>query len=313
MTVPVNRAMMASQAATADSTQILQFPKDISTHGMLMIFNQYTFIRPTSSTSAQFTPLLNARNLGSVVEAPRGAILLPIPSTLIDKTSLRIQPFSMAESFGGETAAALASAVKTAASPNMTLKDGWQFSLPTGISPVDIVGLAKRLQVGGNLAWIDSISQGVGITQNPKTSLLFKGVDLKDYSFEWTLAPTEQDESMLLRRIIQKLKANSLPDYNRESLTTSVMLSYPLTVDIYLLGVDPDYYLQFKRAMIQNVTVNYTPHGLSLLKGGRPSAVNLSISLTEMDIHISTDYGRSETWNNTLTIDELLGNTEDRR
>lgn len=306
MTIPVNRAMMASQAAATNSTQILQFPKDISTHGMLMIFNQYKFIRPTSADSAQFIPLLDARKLGSVVESPQGAILLPIPNTLIDRTSLKIQPFSLAESFGGETAAALTSAAVSAASdPNKTLKTEWPFNFPTGISPIDIIGLVKRLQIGGNFAYIDSISQGTGVTQNPKTSLLFKGVDLKDYSFEWTLAPTEQDESMLLRKIIRKLKANSLPDYNRESLTTSVMLSYPLTVDIYLLGVDPDHYLQFKRAMIQSVTVNYTPHGLSLLKGGRPSAVNLSVSLTEMDIHISKDYGRSEVWS-TLTTDEAV-------
>jgi hypothetical protein len=133
------------------------------------------------------------------------------------------------------------------------------------------------------------ISQGLGATLNPKASLLFSGVDLKDYSFQWTLAPTEQAESELLRRIVRRLKENALPSYSAETVATRVLLKYPSTVDIFLLGVDPNHFIRFKTAMIESVSVNYTPNGLSVLRGGKPAAVELSINLQEMDIHTADE------------------------
>ena len=68
-------------------------------------------------------------------------------------------------------------------------------------------------------------------------------------------------------------------------------MNYPSTVDMYLVGVNKDHYLKFKPAMVRNLSINYTPNGLSILKGGAPSAINLSMQLMEMDIHVAEDYG----------------------
>ena len=151
----------------------------------------------------------------------------------------------------------------------------------------DALFIAKRL-FGDNYL-LGPISQGLGATLNPKASLLFSGVDLKDYSFQWTLAPTEQAESELLRRIVKRLKENALPSYSAETIATRVLLKYPSTVDIFLLGVNPSHFVRFKTAMIESVNVNYTPNGLSVLKGGKPAAIELSINLQEMDIHTAGD------------------------
>lgn len=296
MTTPVNRVMLASQAASTNRTKIDHFPAKIGTHGMLMIFNKYTFERPGSRSLLRLPT-----NSTTAIQESRGGILLPIPNTLVDATGLSISQENMYNVAGSETAAAAAAELRAngilsslnnlgagIGSAAMDVYNG----LTSGQSPVgtaDALFLARRLL--GNTLQLGAVSQGIGATINPKASLLFEGVNLKNYNFDWMLAPTEQSESDAIRSIIQKLKLNALPSYNTETIFTRVMFNYPSTVDIYLLGVDTNFYFRFKTAMIRSVNVNYAPNGLSVLRGGKPSAVNLSIDLQEMDIHTSDDYG----------------------
>ena len=44
--------------------------------------------------------------------------------------------------------------------------------------------------------------------------------------------------------------------------------------------------------MISNIAINYTPDGKSILRGGRPSAITLSITLQESSIHTGDEYGK---------------------
>ena len=61
---------------------------------------------------------------------------------------------------------------------------------------------------------------------------------------------------------------------------------------MYLLGVNPDYFVKFKSAMIRSVHVEYGSQGIvSIVKGGKPGNVSLSIDLVELDIHTAEDYG----------------------
>jgi len=297
MTTPVNRVMLASQAASTNRTKIDHFPAKIGTHGMLMVFNEYRFQNPTTRQLLRLPG-----NVGGVVSQSNGAVLLPIPNTLVDGNSVRISGEDLYNTFGAETAASAAAGAQEAfraagggigglqavgAAAGSSIASAFSQARVPG--PQDALFLARRL-FGDNFL-LGPVSQGVGATINPKSSLVFEGVNLKNFNFEWVLAPTEKAESDLLRNIVRRLKSNSLPSYNPESAFTRAMLNYPSTVDIYMLGVDPSYYFLFKTAMIRNFNFNYTPNGLSMLRGGKPSAVNLSIELQEMDIHTANDYG----------------------
>ena len=296
MTTPVGRAILASQAARANSTKIDSFPADIGPHGLLMIFNEYRF--EASTTRALLSLPEQSTN---IVQSPKGAILLPIPNTLIDRNSMRITQTDMADTYFYEGAARSAAAGKAAfetggIAVDVTQKIGDLWSSIKNASPSDILG-GLRKTFGGNFN-LNAISQGVGETLNPKSSLMFNGIDLKSFSFDWVLAPSEPAESDAIAKIIQKLKENSLPSYYTNSALTRAMLNYPSTVDMYLLGVDTNYFMKFKTSMISDVTFSYTPNGVSILRGGKPAAVNLSISLREMDIHTANDYGYDPTTTN---------------
>lgn len=291
MTVPVGRAMLASQYAKTNSTKIDYFPAKIGSHGLLMIFNGYKFERPTSR------PLLRLpTNTSAVTRESNGAVLLPIPNTLIDNNNMRITREDMVNTFGAETAAASAASIRESGFTGAVVQGSSTMAKGLGnftsTSSADALYIAKRL-FGDNFL-LGPISQGAGMTLNPKASLLFQGIELKEFEFNWTLAPTEQAESDLLQNIIKRLKSNALPWYNPETLLTTSMLRYPSTVNMYLLGVDPGYFMFFKTAMISDLSVNFAPNGVSILRGGKPAAINLNIRLKEMDIHTANDYGLTE-------------------
>jgi hypothetical protein len=142
--------------------------------------------------------------------------------------------------------------------------------------------------------------RALGTTVNPKASLAFEGVELKQHSFNWFLAPKNQDESERMKNIVQKLKQSSLPTYQTFIGTSfKAYLRYPAVVDVYLLGVNPDHFVKFKSSMIRSVNVDYGSSGLvSVLKGGKPGNITLNIELVELDIHTAEDYGGVGTTSN---------------
>lgn len=307
MPIPVNRAMLANQLSNTNSTKIDQFPEKIGSHGMLMVFNRYEFVAPGSAERK----LLQLAEDGPAraISQSNGAILLPIPNELADNTGLIIPQENLVNTFGAESAARSMAAIAeqgVTGAAVQGIKD--VMSSLTGnsnISPSDALYLAKRL-FGDNFL-LGPTAQGVGMALNPKASLMFQGVNLKEFQFRWELAPSEEKESVSIKNIINKLKSNALPWYNPDTTFTSSILRYPSTVDIYFLGVDPGYFFFFKTAMITNMASNYTPHGLSLVRGGRPSSVELSISLKEMDIHTANDYGLTES-----AVDQMADDAETR-
>jgi len=152
--------------------------------------------------------------------------------------------------------------------------------------------LAKNV-IGGDLARTLSV---VGErTVNPQETLSFTGVDLKNYTFSWDLFPSNKKDTEQIQRIVQFLKNKSLPEAESVegiSSTARAFLKYPSIVTLNLLGVQESHFQQFKRCMISNVTVDYGGGGgmPQIVKGGVPAAVTLSISFSEVQIHVAEDY-----------------------
>jgi hypothetical protein len=68
------------------------------------------------------------------------------------------------------------------------------------------------------------------------------------------------------------------------------ILRYPAMVDVYFQGIDMNYYYKFKTSMISQFSVDYTPNGLAINKGGRPSVMRIEMTLQEAYIHTKEDY-----------------------
>ena len=162
-----------------------------------------------------------------------------------------------------------------------------------------------------------TIAMDAGQAINPSETLAFEGVDLKSYTFDWDLYPESKEDSDRIKQIIKTLKRRILPTTSGGGFGESaagllkgfgldagvgegsaihrMFLRYPDAVYINLIGVDPTHFPQFKPAMCTGMDVDYGAAGsMVIAKGGRPAAVNISLSFSELVIHTAEDYGEEE-------------------
>lgn len=301
--------VMARSRADQGS-QFLSFPMNIGAHSILLVFNKYQFI-PPGERGLLGLGGGSTRNRGGVsgpVPVGNDAIQLPLPQNVQDTYSIRVQGADMG--IAGAEVGRAASAFAGAGDLSSANLAG---VLGAALPDIDIASITSldAGQVGRNIAFlgrrsIDSflpgagraIDQGLGNTVNPKASLYFEGVNLKQFDFNWTLAPTRSEESDRIRDISNTIKRHILPSYGNAIGLNKVLLNYPSTVDIYFLGIDDQYFFKYKTCMVQQFSTNYTPNGLAFVGGGKPAIVTMNMTLMEMDIHTSGDYGGAASTDN---------------
>lgn len=301
-------AVVARQKES-QQTQFLSFPPDIGAHSILLIFNTYEFRPPGDRGLNRLTAGSASNRSGIVGPLPTDfdVIQLPMPANLTDNYNVRVQGNELGIA-GAEIAGAASAFAGSAEISKENLKTAMKAALPD----IDLSSIFSNdmSQQSRNLAFLGrrsingllpgagrAIDQGLGNTTNPKASLFFEGVNLKQFDFNWTLAPTDRSESDRIRDITNTIKRHILPTYGNAAGLNKVLLNYPSTVDVFFLGVEDSYFMYFKTCMVQNFTVNYTPNGLAFVGGGKPAMVNLNMTLMEMDIHTSEDYGGVSTQN----------------
>ena len=259
---------MANRRITNTYTQ-LSFPDDLGNHAMIFNFSSYDY----GGTGTQVNQILES------------SIALPIPSNLTDTFSIRVLSTEL-----GSLGNAVKDIVSMAGAGNLTAMGVFE------AGQAAFAGQGTRKVA----AFIDSVSGtntskalevATGMVVNPRIALAFEGVDLKSHTFTWTLAPRTAAESDKLRVIIQQIKKSALPSFNNSS-GQKVFLNYPNVVDMFFLGTTEGFMYYFKRAMVSQFEVNYSGSGApAFVEGGKPAVVTLTMSLTEIDIHTSEDYG----------------------
>lgn len=261
-------------------------------------------------------------NSNGVKEKSQESIELPFPKSLTDVTSIRSTAFEMSavtekiagslNSAGNSNVGEALKQLKDAATGHLdTVKalgkdmaNGGvetEAALKAGVN--NLLGSAKDLDagrlatggafllrniIGGDIA--KTVSAVTGNIVNPRESLSFDGIDLKEHTFEWELFPSNQQDSENIRKIVNMLKYNASPGTDDERL----FLDFPAVVDTFLIGVDPSHYPRFKTAMITNVTADYSGgNTLAIMKGGKPASVLLTMQISELAIHTKNDIDHS--------------------
>jgi hypothetical protein len=296
---------------------VLTFPKkDQSAHSMLLIFKKYKYQSP----GTRGINSVSAANF-SREEISGNALLLPLPREISDSFRVNIGEFSQGV-YGDALSQGSSFLLNGGAAPTMggLIENA---GLPSTQSVVKGVGTAigatlgflskrsktnnktdnkdSKLDAAGIGAIIGSqldaglianaLEAGAGATVNPKQALQFKGIEMKTHNFSWTFAPRSVDESDEILKITNLVKRNALPSYASLGPVQRAILSYPSTVDIYFFGLQEEYFTRYKTCMIETFNFNYTPSGMAIMRGGKPAIVNMSMTLKEMDIHTSEDYG----------------------
>jgi len=276
----------------------LRFPEDLGPIAMVFNFFDYSYVRAGGGTG--FSSQLRLSD----------SIILPLPQNLENQYGIKIQEAEL--DAGGLIAQGLSSAEQgQGAGLIESAVSGSQQALSAvteqgkSVAGGDFSGVSDFLKGASFFSRnsLDSILPGAaqavdvssGTTVNPQQTLAFDGVDLKNFTFNWSLSPKNAKDSDSLRRIERKFKQHILPYYNSLTDTGSALdrafLGYPDIIHIYFKGIDNNFYFQFKPGMVSDFSVNYSPNGNVILQGGKPAAINMSMTFKEARIHTRGDYG----------------------
>jgi hypothetical protein len=128
------------------------------------------------------------------------------------------------------------------------------------------------------------IQKAMGQIYNPHPSVFFKGLPMRQYSFLWKLVPIEADDAANLKKMIDAIKKNILPDLAGDFLT------YPNLLQISVEGKGKGRYGVFKKMFVEAFSVNYTGEGTSaFFDDGAPVSIIMSMQLRESEMFTRGD------------------------
>lgn len=159
--------------------------------------------------------------------------------------------------------------------------------------------------LGGN-EFLAIIQQESKASLNPNISVLFRAPTFRSHRFEWLLAPNNEEESKIVRKIIKKLKFAALPNFFKD---TTAVLDFPLMCRVKLMPwADPadkdmraeykdNYLFDYKYAVIESLNINYSPESLAFFnpEGGSapaPAFVSITMNLIEIEYFTAEEFGR---------------------
>lgn len=149
-----------------------------------------------------------------------------------------------------------------------------------------------------NVSPADVISRTQGVVLNPNLELLFNGVELRAFSFNFTMNPRSSEEARAIKRIInvfkRRMAAKSRPESFNTPASQGLFIGAP---DIFLLkfqqgtNLHPFLFLM-KPCALRNVTVNYTAGSNRFIsyEDGTPAQIALGLQFQELDPVYAEDY-----------------------
>jgi len=297
----------------------LSFPANGLSHSIMFVFKEYSY----EGLNAGFDLLTGSlgqtgRARGSSIKGI-SSIQLPFPRALSDSTGVNIQGFERDKTTEAISRAATnlmansgqmtienipqliqqlgaggASALTGSANGGNSVVSGLVDSI-LGTSLGDATTGAQyllRSKLPGDIG--RSIDITTGQTVNPRETLSFEGVELRTHTFNWDLYPESQEDSRLIKDVVNGFKKQVLPHTRDIEGIPRAFLTYPATVDTYLLGVNPEHFMKFKTSLIRSIDVDYgAGGGVTMMKGGKPGGVSLAISMQELEIQTADEYGGS--------------------
>ena len=274
----------------------LMFPHDIGHHAMILNFKKYSY-----GGSAHVNQVSN------------DSIILPLPKNLQDNLNVKVGADELgitgaiAGSALNASSEVLADTSQSASQIRSMFRksvDGAAEEAESTTSMLDLLDksvdsalFAARAGLGAIAPDVaKGLGAGRGTAINPYATLVFSGVDLKVHTFEWLLSPDNPKEAETLKNIIRTIQGHITPemqgvigDVNPTGLGRG-LLRYPSMVDAFFHGINTDFFYKLKTCMVSQFNVDYTPNGIALNKGGKPSAVRINMIMTEAAIHTKADY-----------------------
>jgi hypothetical protein len=233
-----------------------------------------------------------------------GTVFLPIPSNIQDGNAVGYAD----DSLNGIVAAAV-DPIRTAIGADFTKPEEASKKVAQGMAKlVGIIGdnsavkdalnrslAAQAVSVfGGNVTPDQLLARQSGEIFNPNMELLFNGVTLRAFKFQFKLTPRDKNEADEIRNIIRFFKSNMSPQAGTLSPDKpTYFLKTPNVFQLtYKQGPKAHPFLhKFKLCALESMAVNYTGENVYATYGdGTPVSMVMDLSFKELEPIYASDY-----------------------
>lgn len=119
---------------------------------------------------------------------------------------------------------------------------------------------------------------------NAKAEQLFKGVNFRDFGFNYEFAPRSEKEAEAVLNIVRMFRHHMLPEFKDQA---NFLFIYPSEFEIrYYKGSKENEYLEkIMTCVLTNMIVDYTPNGqFNTFPNGMPTQINMNLTFRELSI-----------------------------
>lgn len=206
------------------------------------------------------------------------AISLYIPDSMSFTTSYDWQDASLTEMGGkylkgGQDIGGVLSAVLDKVRDN-----GSEAAKTIGQAASDIL-----LNPTGGNTFGDAVIGMAGMAVNPQIFVLFRGIDLRRFQFDFIFTPKSPQEAKNVRNIIKAFRFHAAPEIRSDFSRYYVA---PSTFNIEFMYKDKinQNIFQMTTCVLNRLSVDYAPYGWATFNDGMPVQTILSMSFQETEI-----------------------------
>ena len=132
------------------------------------------------------------------------------------------------------------------------------------------------------------INKAFGQADNPYMEVLFDKMELRTFSYQFTFAPKNKEETMDVQKIIALFRFHMAPELKG---TANRFLTLPSEFDIHYMYQDQagqasenDFYNKIATCVCTGCEVNYTPDGVKSFEGGAPTKITMTLNFQETEL-----------------------------
>lgn len=131
------------------------------------------------------------------------------------------------------------------------------------------------------------------VALNPNSRAMFKGVNLRSFSFQFTFVPTSPEEAEMVEQIIYRFRWHAYPkpiNLGRTGITGGFEYPHLFTIELTHQESKQTVGTKIKDCYLESVTTSYNPSTMAYHADGRPVEYNMTlnfretIALTQADI-----------------------------
>jgi len=255
-----------------------------------------------SSGTNNFSFRTSTQSLQNNIKTPESIILLPIPQNVQDQNSVGWGDGSL-NAFELAGAEAVSGVIRSKKYIDGIGKELGNFASKFAASAVtgnlqdqttSLFSAAALQTMGANVQTSDLVSRTTGQVLNPNMELLFNRVSLREFAFEYDLAPRDGNEAKEIKKIITTLKrAQAARTSSDNSAGSGLFISAPRVFQLeYRSGNKKHPFLHsFKPMAMKGMSVNYTGSGnYSVYGDSTPIHMKLTMNFQELNPIYFEDY-----------------------